>query len=337
MSHLVRASHAGDLDSLYRIAKRTGGGFTNLPPDRDFLKEKLERVDASFAIDSEPAAEDQFLFVLEDVPSGAVVGTCQIFAQIGYTSPFYSYRVGRQSHFSRALKRTFHIDTLTLCTDLNGAGEVGGLYLHPEARATGLGKLLARSRYLFVKAHISRFPERIIAELRGVYDELGNSPFWDGLAGRFFNMSFREADDFNAVHGSGFIEDVMPADPIFPVLLNDAARAVIGLPHHSGRAAMRMLEEENFVFANYIDVFDGGPTLIAPTAEIRTIAEAQQSPIVAIHDLEGDVQLLAFGRGADFRACYGVVSAAETGVVLATEAARLLGATCGNILLHAPR
>ena len=33
-------------------------------------------------------------------------------------------------------------------------------------------------------------------------DEAGNSPFWDGLAGRFFDMTFPEADEFNAVHGS---------------------------------------------------------------------------------------------------------------------------------------
>ena len=33
-------------------------------------------------------------------------------------------------------------------------------------------------------------------------DEAGNSPFWDGLAGRFFGMTFPEADEFNAVHGT---------------------------------------------------------------------------------------------------------------------------------------
>ena len=108
---------------------------------------------------------------------------------------------------------------LSLTTDLEGSSEVGGLFLHPEARAGGLGALLARSRYLFMKLHRQRFGERTLAELRGVIDEAGNSPFWDALAGRFFDMSFPEADEFNAVHGTRFIADLMPRTPIYVALL----------------------------------------------------------------------------------------------------------------------
>ena len=46
--------------------------------------------------------------------------------------------------------------TLTLTTDLEGCSEVGGLFLHPSARAGGLGALLARSRYLFINLHRAR-------------------------------------------------------------------------------------------------------------------------------------------------------------------------------------
>src|SRR3546814_7323253 len=73
---------------------------------------------------------------------------------------------------------------LSLTTDLEGSTEVGGLFHHPRERAEGLGLLLARSRYLYIRNHRARFGERIIAELRGVIDEVGGSPFWDGLAGR---------------------------------------------------------------------------------------------------------------------------------------------------------
>src|SRR3546814_3733824 len=73
---------------------------------------------------------------------------------------------------------------LGLTTDLEGSSEVGGLFLHPRERAEGLGLLLARSRYLFIRQHRARFGDRILAELRGVVDEAGASPFWDGVAGR---------------------------------------------------------------------------------------------------------------------------------------------------------
>ena len=56
--------------------------------------------------------------------------------------------------------------------------------------------------------------DRLLAELRGVIDERGGSPFWDGVAGRFFGMSFQEADYFNAINGNQFIADLMPKHPV---------------------------------------------------------------------------------------------------------------------------
>ena len=111
--------------------------------------------------------------------------------------------------------------------------------------------------------------------MRGVIDEAGASPFWDGLAGKFFGMSFQQADEFNAVHGNQFIADLMPKHPIYTAMLTDGARAAIGLPHPSGRAAMRMLEHEGFAFENYVDIFDGGPTMTARTDQVRTVREAR--------------------------------------------------------------
>src|SRR5919112_721022 len=104
-----------------------------------------------------------------------------------------------------------------------------------------------RRRYLFIRKHRERFAGKVIAELRGVIDERGGSPFWDGIAGRFFGMGFHEADEFNAMHGTQFIADLMPKTPIYVSMLPDSARAVMGVPHQSGRAAMRMLEREGFV------------------------------------------------------------------------------------------
>jgi arginine N-succinyltransferase len=44
----------------------------------------------------------------------------------------------------------------------------------------------------------------------------------------------------------------------------------MGVPHPSGRAAMKMLEREGFHHDCYIDIFDGGPTMVAATDQIRT-------------------------------------------------------------------
>jgi arginine N-succinyltransferase len=209
---------------------------------------------------------------------------------------------------SKALGKTFRAEQLILCTDHEGASEVGGLFLHPGERAGGLGLLIARSRYLFIRQHRKRFGQRVIAELRGVIDESGGSPFWDAIAGKFFNMDFREADEFNAVHGTQFIADLMPKTPIYIAMLPDSARNVLGVPHPSGRAAMKMLEREGFRYDCYVDIFDGGPTMTANTDDIRTIREARELTLDHVVDtVEGEPLLLACGRLRDFAACYGPV------------------------------
>ena len=53
----------------------------------------------------------------------------------------------------------------------------------------------------------------------------------------------------------------------------------MGQPHPSGRAALRMLEHEGFVFDRYIDIFDGGPTVTAATDHIRTIRESHAETV----------------------------------------------------------
>ena len=306
MSHVIRAATADDLQALYEMAKLTGGGFTNLPADRNSLAAKLERSGAAFARDDNGLADDLFVLVLEDAESGEVRGTCQIFSQVGQRWPFYSYRLHALTQYSSELDRTVRAELLSLCTDLEGSTEVGGLFLHPAARAGGLGLLLARSRYLFIASHRARFGDRILAELRGIIDERGGSPFWDAIGGKFFGMSFQNADEFNAIHGNQFIADLMPKHPVYVAMLPEEARRVIGLPHPSGRAAMRMLENEGFAYECYVDIFDGGPTMTARTDQVRSVAEARQATVAETTLDKGENALLAMGRLSEFRCCYGV-------------------------------
>ena len=334
MTFVIRAANANDLQHLYEMAKRTGGGFTNLPPDRKALTAKLERGAAGFARTEDVVGDDLFVFVLENTATGEVRGTCQIFSAVGQKWPFYSYRIGALTQHSEELGRTFRADILNLSTDLEGASEVGGLFLHPGERAGGLGMLIARSRYLFIRNHRQRFADRTLAELRGVIDEAGGSPFWDGVAGRFFGMNFQDADEFNAKFGNQFIADLMPKHPVYIAMLSDAAKAVIGVPHPSGRAAMRMLEEEGFAWERYIDIFDGGPTMTVRTDQIRSIREAGDAAVVAVDDRlneheGGEKMLVAQGHMAEFRCAYGWVQQRGDGIAIDPECARVLGVAPG--------
>jgi len=338
MSFRLRAAHSGDLEPLYEMAKLTGGGFTNLPPDRKALARKLERAEAAWADESDTLSDQQFVLVLENPATGEVRGTCQLMTQVGQQWPFYSYRLHSITQHSEKLQRTVRAEMLSLVTDLEGSSEVGGLFLHPNQRAGGLGLLLARSRYLFIAMHRARFADRVLAELRGVHDERGGSPFWDGVAGRFFGMTFQEADYFNAINGNQFIADLMPKHPVYVAMLSDSARSAIGVPHPSGRAAMRMLEEEGFEYEGYLDIFDGGPTMTAPTDRVKSIAAARPATVTGIDCGKGGQKvLLAAGRLAGFHACYGACEPVDGGIALDSQAAELLGVGPGDEVWTVPR
>jgi arginine N-succinyltransferase len=341
MTFILRAARPEDVQQIYEMAKRTGGGFTNLPPDRPALTAKLETSAQAFARDDDDPSDDKFVFVLENTETGEVRGTCQIFSSVGLKGPFYSYRIGALTQHSEELGRTFRADILNLSTDLEGATEVGGLFLHPGERAGGLGLLIARSRYLFIRNHRSRFAAQTLAELRGVIDDAGGSPFWDSVAGRFFGMSFQDADEFNAKHGNQFIADLMPKHPVYIAMLSEQARAVIGVPHISGRAAMRMLENEGFAWQKYVDIFDAGPTMTVQTDHIKTIREAATADVTAIAEDTDNARetkmLVAHGRLAQFKTAYGWVKTNGDGVSLNAATAKAMGVSVGDQITYVAR
>lgn len=335
MSWHVRPSRASDVDALFELAQMTGGGFTNLPPDRDALAERLARSERAFARTDESPDDELYMLLLADELTGRIGGTGALFSRVGAISPFYSYRLTQVSQTSIALGRTVSSHVLHLVNDHDGSSEVGALFLHPELRTGGLGRLMARSRYLFIAQHRARFGRRILSELRGWLNTAGDSPFWHGLGEGFFGIPFQEADRFNSIHGSQFISDLMPKHPIYVSMLAEEAREVIGRPHDSGLPAMRMLESEGFVFDGYVDPFDGGPTMCARTDNLRTIRDSRTDPVAALAPDAGTMErrLFATGRLGEFRAWAGHAAHGPDLVIPAAEAAAH-GVAPGDIVRH---
>ena len=140
-------------------------------------------------------------------------------------------------------------------------------------------------------------------------------------------MNFQDADAFNGAHGTRFIADLMPKTPIYTAMLPESARAIMSVPHPSGRAAMRMLEQEGFTAEGYVDIFDGGPTMSVRTDDIRTIRDARELVLTGIDDeIVGKRMMLAAGERRDFACGYGHVAIADDGgATLDSATARLLG------------
>jgi len=272
MALQVRMARLADLDKMMELASFTEDGLTNFPHDRRALEAKIRWSETSCLAEIDAPRDEFYLFALEDMASGRIIGTASIYSRVGVRWPFYSYKLSHITHVSRGVDRHFSTQILSLVNDFDGASEVGGLFLHPEARSGGVGQLLARSRYLFIAAHRERFGDKIVVELRG-WSDGGVSPFWEAVGRKFFDSDFT-VDRYNATQGNQFITDLMPRFPIYTALLPEEAQAVIGVPHSGSVPAKAMLEAEGFVYDGYVDIFDAGPTLHAQTDRLRSIAEA---------------------------------------------------------------
>ena len=323
----VRTATMADADALYRLAVAGGSGLTNLPADRDALRAKLAASDR--AIDSAAGRETGAAILLMVEHESEVVGTSCIFARVGAEWPFYSYRLTRQANRSRAIERLKSQTLLNLANDFEGEAEVGGLFIDPARRGLALGALAARARYLFIAAHRDWFGRRAIAELRGWQDAEGRSPFWEAIGRHFYDMDFDDADRTGALGGNQFIADLGPRYPIYVSLLPKEAQAVLGQPHDDGRAAFNMIVSEGFVAGDYVDIFDGGPTVVAEIDSIRTVRDARQVTVAAVGE-EGIPVLAASGHGASFRVARG---RATPGGVIDIALVSTLGVAPGDAVL----
>ncbi|MGI9362101.1 MAG: arginine N-succinyltransferase, partial [Parasphingorhabdus sp.] len=114
----------------------------------------------------------------------------------------------------------------------------------------------------------------------------------------------------------------------------------------NGRAAMRMLENENFSYDGYVDIFDGGPTMIAKTDKVTSVRNAKIDTITAITDAEPDdgtgaggemKSIISCGQLNDFQATYAAVGESEGGITIDAKAATNIGLSVGDSVCHIPR
>jgi arginine N-succinyltransferase len=273
--YLVRPIEQKDFDAFVTLAELSGPGFTSLPDDPSLLKGRVDLSLKSFKANIETPKDEGYLLVLEDTSTSKVVGTSAVKVGVGIGKPFFNFRMFSIAQVSVAAQRRFDMDVMILVNDHVGSTEVGTLFVHPEARGGGTGGLIAQARYLLMAAAPKRFSRTIIAELRGVVDDQGYSPFWENLTRKFFHMDFNKADFLSGTTDKQFILDLMPKYPIYVDLLTQDAQDVIGQVHKEGGGAQLLLEREGFVFDRIIDIFDGGPLVSAPRDSLRTLRKSQ--------------------------------------------------------------
>ncbi len=308
---VIRPITLDDLDQLEALAHQASFGLTSLPRDRKLLEQRVEASVQGFAKMAEKPAGEAYLFVAEDLADGQVVGTCGVVSKVGGFDPFYAYRIETSVHESKMLEIRKEIRTLHLVREHNGPCEIGSLYLSPRYRRGGNGRLLSLSRFLFMAQHPRYFDPVVIAELRGVVDEQGYSPFWEALGRHFFEVEYPTAD-YLCMVDKKFIADLMPTHPIYVPLLPGSAQKVIGEVHPNTRGALKILGAEGFTDSGMVDIFEAGPIVSCPLERIDTIRRSRVAVVEEITDDPVDSSRYIIGTtGRQFRACQDQM--AETG------------------------
>jgi arginine N-succinyltransferase len=277
---IVRPVRLDDVDSVYGLSAHSNTGLTTLPHDKDILKRRIEDSLASFQKNVVRPGGEIYFFVMEDTEKHKVVGTSSIVSKVGGYEPFYTYQIKTALKESKTLHVKKEIKYLQLIRDHNGPSEIGTLFLLPEYRHSGLGRLLSLSRFLFIAQHRHLFEEWIVAEMRGVIEK-GKSPFWEALGRYFFDVEFDKAD-YMVMSDKSFIADLMPEHPIYIPLLPKEAKDVIGVVHKDSAPAFDLLLKEGFEPTDEVDIFEAGPVLRAKVAKVRSVRESRPAKITSI-------------------------------------------------------
>jgi arginine N-succinyltransferase len=269
---LIRPVCETDLEGIYALALETGPGMTSLPADKAMLETKILESINSFKITPTKPGNEAYRFVME--LAGKIIGIAAIRARVGGFDPSYSYEICLARHSSESLKVDKEVPYLKLVKDHKGPSIISSLFVLPDYRSKGLGKYLSAARFLFMADFPKRFTETVIAEMRGVIDEGGRSPFWEGTVRHFFDMDFAKAD-YLSTKDKGFIADLMPQYPIYIPLLRDKVIQSIAQVHEKTKPALQFLESQGFKKDGHVDIFDAGPRVQAKVADIKTIRESK--------------------------------------------------------------
>lgn len=325
--YVIRPAKLSDFDSLLRFAEQSGVGMTHLPCQESLLRQKLANLTAVSTLKNQ-----DYLFVLADSENDNLGGTSGVNASVGSTETFHVFSIENMPPLSSRTPLMLENRLLRLKEYQEGPSELCSLFLSPQLRSGGWGKLLSWSRFLFMANFPDRFQSTTMANIRGVIKD-DSSIFWEGLGRCFLDMNFTEMMKFRLGHQIKAAE-IFPSFPLPVALLSQETRKVMGQAYSQSEPALKMLLEEGFEFLHEIDPYDGGPIIQASTANILAIknsAVGMVGEIKSSNEEKHGIYSIICNTKLDFRACYGYVKVLSgNNIALAKEVASALQVEIGS-------
>jgi len=264
-----------DRSRIKVLSQNIGFGMTSVKSDECLIQRKIKRSEQSIA-GQIPWRHRHYWFGLECLNTKQLVGWMgvsvqadDLFFKKNIQNLDVSHMCGQTEHSEKA-----EIIYLKQSSQLKDCHLLGSLFLLPQYRAQGLGTFLSYARFLFLAAQKKYFKQPVIAEMRGVSDAGGISPFFESLIGKKIDCSFEQLDHYRAYYGYAALKKILPKYPVRVDHLSCTAQRALGQVHPETRMAKKLLLKQNFQQTDYYDILDGGPVLRARISEIPKIQEA---------------------------------------------------------------
>ncbi|MEM1445428.1 MAG: arginine N-succinyltransferase [Planctomycetota bacterium] len=311
---LLRATVPDDAPDLAALIASAGPGLATLPQGEAELAALIEQ----------SLAAERPTFVLERMDTGRPVGLSSMIPKLPHQAHSITCEVKHDGPLTHLRPHGEFVGSTELCT----------LFLTPEMRGGGNGRLLSLGRFFDLLNRPGLYADRLIVELRGVLDEEGVSPLWQSVCQRVLKMDSVEAHR-TLREDPAYLVSRLSEDGWLDISAVPAAlRELLGQVHQNTEPARRLLVAEGFAETGYVDLLDAGPVMACATRDARLMREAATVTVSRLVDTDAPREMLiaTVGDETPLRCCRGAVD--EDGN-LAEPAARALRVEAGMPVRYA--
>jgi arginine N-succinyltransferase len=94
-----------------------------------------------------------------------------------------------------------------------------------------------------------------------------------------------------------------------------------------------LLKKQGFKISHYVDLFDAGPHMYAPTEKIHAVESSHEAIVQTLEPVEGPVAILSNTR-LDFRATLAPIKIEDNHATLPPETAEVLKIVPGDVIRY---
>lgn len=310
---VVREIAPGDAETLADVIAIAGAGLPTLPQGVEAAEHMIE----------ESASGARPTYVLERLDTRQVVGLSSILIAFPHSVHSLVCEIEQIDGQTRLRPNARFAGTTELCS----------LFLAPEMRGGGNGRLLSLARFFAIHAAPGRFHDTLMVEMRGVLDEEGVSPLWRDVCERVLGIDHFVAHR-RLRQDPAYLAEQLTEDGWLDIsAVPEALRGLLGQVHQNTVPARRMLEAEGFAATGFIDLLDAGPIMACTQRDARLLQQIREVRVTQLVDTDAPREMLIATAGsAALRCCRGAIDAEGR---LAMPAARALGVEPGDTVRFA--